>query len=645
MKVINRYLLILLISGFSVFVIPQNNQTILSPKETGRTKGFDVVFAVDVSPGMTEKKYVKLLENVVISAHNTFQNSFKINTSNNYYLITFAKRAKLFETSSINKDFMLKELKNQLSKNRCSTIYLINGLSKVFDLVDDSFPQKIGIVFFISNGNSRNSNLDASRKELKQTILSLKRNGFTVFSIYLPTGSLNCKDCMVMVSEWSQTPPYIMNEVNEIQGKMDHLLDIALKIEYSSPIMRSEFDKIKMDLENTANMVKNKELEIANLKSQIESRKNAKKSFRNDSEEIQANNQGSSSWVILLACLLTAFIISLIFYLKNRWPFIYPGRRKLRDGADREPINPILINFSNNKSKKNHWLPEFPNACRCKNRIDIREIVAFESIREIIRTGKKRSTVKWLDLCCGNGNILLQVKKSMGRSATQIEYFGFDIDKNNIDECEKIIHLEELDKCLAGINLDVVNLDTSPIPGDNKFDIITLLNVMHEINPFGIYPLLKNALQRCKRNGVLLIVDMINLPHLEWSAITWSGNTLADLLSYFIKDENIICLDQTLTIPTYQRAVDIFSLKLNRKDIDEGIFFNWESKKEENKRKKIIIHCLEKKKQMLSQQLKRIYIEREHIVSSKEDWESKISKILWEYWAVCESPSSFILKR
>lgn len=99
MRKIYRFgLLPLMVFYLSQYAYSQNTPPPPPDKETGRTKGFDIVFVADVSPGRTEKVYMELLENTA-AAYNTFHKSPEINVNNNYHLITLGEDQQLSATA------------------------------------------------------------------------------------------------------------------------------------------------------------------------------------------------------------------------------------------------------------------------------------------------------------------------------------------------------------------------------------------------------------------------------------------------------------------------------------------------------------------------------------------------------------------
>ena len=244
--------------------------------------------------------------------------------------------------------------------------------------------------------------------------------------------------------------------------------------------------------------------------------------------------------------------------------------------------------------------------------------------------------IKWLDLCCGNGNILSQISDTIGDRSSSIYYHGLDIDIKYVNKCNKIIKNKQLNEKLAYVKIEVHDI-TKPFKSDVKFDIITLLNVLHEINPFNIISIFKNALVNSKQNGLLLIVDMCELPHLEWKSITWSRDTLSQIITPFLKNKNDInTLVSPVPINIYPRSVNIIALRLKKDMFDMSKFSNLSESIDE-----IVINCLKTKMDSISKQIIKIYEMNSDLFMNKNNEKlnsinSSFSKLLWEYWSVNE---------
>ncbi len=305
------------------------------------------------------------------------------------------------------------------------------------------------------------------------------------------------------------------------------------------------------------------------------------------------------------------------------------------------------IYSSNDRSKDDDLIPELPEACRCKDRIDIREILAFHTIEDIISRRKSNRPIRWLDICCGNGNILTHIRTALGRECSSIEYYGVDLDLKHIKECEKVIKENNLDNYLASSPIVQVHDIRNHLQKWKQFDLVTLLNVLHEIPPFYVYDVIRNALDRCKYSGMVLIVDMCPLPHLEWKAITWPRQNLEDLISPLLKKNDAIYpveVEGPIHANVFPRTVNVLSLAIRKSKIDmrqlpstprtvvnEGSFQN------------IIENCLSRKKRELSAEILDVY-SSDPASSTKDRMKlgrsKQLQKLLWEYWAVSEAIDS-----
>ncbi len=290
-------------------------------------------------------------------------------------------------------------------------------------------------------------------------------------------------------------------------------------------------------------------------------------------------------------------------------------------------------------------IPEYPSACRCKDHIDIREIIAFEEVKGLLERGKSKRSIKWLDLCCGKGNILNHIKPTLGTSCSRVIYNGLDIDITHIEACRNIVVEHALDNCLKKpIDLSVQDL-AKPFELKDKFDIVTILNVLHEIPPYDIYKLLKNAFKVCNYNGSVLIIDMCKLPHLEWKAITWNKDLLSELLTPILnKDNEMITTLHEIAI--YRRKVEIFSAKLQKRRIDSDFFKKQWNKSRITKYNRYVTSCLIKKRKELSNGIANIYKDTRvaQKIDSKKNtsYNQQLKALLWEHWTVTEALNDYL---
>jgi len=224
-------LFVVLLSSLIQFLFVSCHQ--IPQADNGKTRGFEVVFVVETTSDT--KKCVKPLEYFVNFIYDKLQ---KIsNNKNNYHLITFSEKAELLESSNINKENILEVINSQIN-NGSGQSNPYNGLIKIFDLIEKDFPQKVGIIFLLRSGKTT-ENAD----ELNKTIGALKNCGFTHFNIHLS------------------------NMGEDIQKKVESIVNEIASIKFYSPIKRSEFfelisqqEKVKIILPKPNEQSPNKKL-------------------------------------------------------------------------------------------------------------------------------------------------------------------------------------------------------------------------------------------------------------------------------------------------------------------------------------------------------------------------------------------------
>lgn len=129
------------------------------------------------------------------------------------------------------------------------------------------------------------------------------------------------------------------------------------------------------------------------------------------------------------------------------------------------------------------------------------------------------ASVKWLDLACGEGQILASLAQGFEADVRKkIEYTGFDRMDAYLRATEKIASTTGL----ARYETQVGNLSAiGRIFSQGRFDFITLINVVHEIDPQHLALVLVDATLRLSEGGVLYIYDMESIEPAELGAITW----------------------------------------------------------------------------------------------------------------------------
>jgi len=143
----------------------------------------------------------------------------------------------------------------------------------------------------------------------------------------------------------------------------------------------------------------------------------------------------------------------------------------------------------------------------------------------------------WLDLACGRGQIISQIKNNLGsHRISKINYYGYDIENKFIK------HTEELCKS-AGLKFESkigeIEDFTKHYKNTQKFDLITLTNALHEFNSNKIAFLLFECLIRLNTDGCLFIYDIESTNPLELGAVNWEQSEISSVLKKFLDLLNI----------------------------------------------------------------------------------------------------------
>lgn len=152
------------------------------------------------------------------------------------------------------------------------------------------------------------------------------------------------------------------------------------------------------------------------------------------------------------------------------------------------------------------------------------------------------TTFSWLDLCCGKGQIIINLEDNFAENLRQkIEYHIQDINEDYLKVTQK--NAEELKfKKVESYTTDIYKF-SSVVPTEIKHDFITIINAFHEISPSFLPELIFESLIRLSANGTLYIYDMETINPLELGAITWTREEIQELVNSILTN---------ITVENYQ---------------------------------------------------------------------------------------------
>lgn len=143
---------------------------------------------------------------------------------------------------------------------------------------------------------------------------------------------------------------------------------------------------------------------------------------------------------------------------------------------------------------------------------------------------------KWLDLACGQGQILLQLGDNLDSTFRNKISLSL-VDINNGALREAVTVAEDLD--LKSINEDVNDICEFCLKKiePEKFHFISFVNSLHEIKPKEIAFIFVKSIIGLQPDGILYLFDQESLPYndLELGAITWTSFEIVQIFNDFFE--------------------------------------------------------------------------------------------------------------
>lgn len=141
--------------------------------------------------------------------------------------------------------------------------------------------------------------------------------------------------------------------------------------------------------------------------------------------------------------------------------------------------------------------------------------------------------LSWLDLCCGKGQIIINLKENLNAiSRAKISYNAYDINDDFLQMTLKQAKTLGFKLC-NGKSGHISNFQLLH-PIETKFDFISLTNSLHEFDPKDIPSFLLNSILRLSGDGVLFLYDMEFLPSYELGAVTWTFEEIHEIIDQLL---------------------------------------------------------------------------------------------------------------
>jgi len=143
------------------------------------------------------------------------------------------------------------------------------------------------------------------------------------------------------------------------------------------------------------------------------------------------------------------------------------------------------------------------------------------------------SDLNWLDLACGRGQILMNLDSNFGEELiNKINYSAFDLKNDYLTQTLRQAETLKF-KNVQGKIGDIINF---PIlfPEQQKFDFITLINSIHELNPYDLPILFFETILRLSTTGIFYLYDMETLTNRELGAVSWKADEINRVIKTFL---------------------------------------------------------------------------------------------------------------
>ena len=239
------------------------------------------------------------------------------------------------------------------------------------------------------------------------------------------------------------------------------------------------------------------------------------------------------------------------------------------------------------------------------------------------------SNFKWLDLCCGKGQILANLDSHIEKSqCKKIHFFAYDSNESSIGVTKEIASKYNF----GSINTKIAEVKDFCRHRDEytKCDYITFINSIHEINPFQVMDVINECVLSLSEDGKIYIFDMENINPPELGAIPFFKTEIDRIIDYYF---SIIKADSKPQTSLWKYTnTNAWQLIIRRKFLrisNEDIIERYLQKRDELNG--LIRSIIEEKKTLIATALDSMYEIGEKITSEDKD-EERMSVYL--YWAI-----------
>lgn len=239
--------------------------------------------------------------------------------------------------------------------------------------------------------------------------------------------------------------------------------------------------------------------------------------------------------------------------------------------------------------------------------------------------------LRWLDLACGQGQIVAHLDHNLGPKArSKIELVGYDIENGYSKQAKRLAESKGLASCsfdVGALGQFWANKNTS-----GPWGFITLTNTTHEIAPKSLAEIFIRCIERLDDNGCLFLYDMERLPNPELGAVPWSAAEIQNIMTTLLGE--LGCTTYKPEVGQWvHRSCRGWNAQLKRSHLDLPLDFRQRIPSALEKTNELVARLLTERLERANSALESL---AEHPPETGEEAEDKIA-LLYEFWAVYRS--------
>lgn len=171
--------------------------------------------------------------------------------------------------------------------------------------------------------------------------------------------------------------------------------------------------------------------------------------------------------------------------------------------------------------------------------------------------------INFLDFGCGTAKLLIKMSEKYPNS----QYFGLDIDVSGMK-----IGNENINSLNKNTLIKLINSNTDKLPREESIDVVTMVEVLHEIDKTSRQNILESLSKLIKSDGYLIILDetmpdkyelkeeKYNLSILtQYNEMTWGNEVPTE------KEQNELMVKSGFSIPERKIIGGLFTLLISKK--------------------------------------------------------------------------------